>query len=120
METQTTEALINSIKIEKSTPFRNEYGQNIEYKVIWRNHVYTYCESLNEAEEVREELICYVTDKEYVKKKFIIDCSTKNDNGCTEGSVKVKITKEKKLYPNYTLKPIKLLSGRYNILATLK
>ena len=120
METQTKEALINSIKIEKCNSFRNEYGQNIEYKVMLRKNIYEYCESLNDAEEVREKLICYLTDKEYVKKKFIIDCSTKNDNGCTESSVKVKIAKEKKLYPNYTLKPIKLLSGRFNILATLK
>ena len=120
MEVQTTEVLINSIKIEKCAPFRNEYGKNIEYKVMWRKQLYEYCESLNEAEEVREQLICYMTDKEYIKKKFIIDCSTKNDNGYTEASVKVKIAKEKKLYPNYILKPIKLLSGRYNILATLK
>ena len=111
----------SEIRIEKTeTPFRNDYGRIINFKVFLDKNVWSYEETMEDAEEEKKYLQCYINDIKYTKNKFIIDCSTKNEKGCTEGSVKVKIAKERKLYPNYNLEPIKLLSGRYNILATLK
>ena len=115
------ETKAHEIRIEKTeNPFRNDYGRIVNFKVFFGKTIWSYEETIEDAEEAKKYLECYINDIPYTKNKFIIDCSTKNENGCTEGSVKVKIAKVRKSYPNYNLEPIRFLSGRYNILATLK